>query len=66
MTPIPITIVSRKLTSRGEFICWSDGLASRHVGESDEWCSQEEARNPMAKQFGKGEQVGMFATGVSP
>ena len=65
MTAIPITIVSRKRTPRGLFLVWSDGLASRHLGDRDEWCSTEEARNPMSKRFGKGEQVGMFAAGES-
>jgi len=61
MTPIEIRVLSRKKTARGEFIVWSDGKASRHFDGYDEWCSVEEAKNPMAKRFGRGEQPSLFA-----
>lgn len=57
---IPITVVAQRKCARGLFIIWSDGRASRHFDDYDEWCSVEEAKRPMARKFGKGEQVGLF------
>jgi hypothetical protein len=51
---IPITVISRKVTCRGEFIVWSDGQASRHWFGGEEWCSVEEAERA-------GEQGSLFA-----